>query len=103
MTGDFPALPGFVATGGLVGLGTPLGRITCSRAGCREAATVQLDWRNPRIHPADRVKTWLACPEHADYLSDFLRLRDFPLSVHPLSAEPTGAEPTDADRGRLRE
>ncbi|MBE7188588.1 MAG: hypothetical protein INR67_09905, partial [Jatrophihabitans endophyticus] len=44
----------------------------CSSKGCRNAATVDLRWRNPRLHDAARVKHWLACDEHADHLADFL-------------------------------
>ncbi|MFO7690763.1 MAG: hypothetical protein R6W83_09475 [Cryobacterium sp.] len=83
----------------MLGLGAPLETATCSRAGCRRTATARLDWRNPRIHAEDRVKTWLACPDHTDYLSGFLQLRDFPLVVSALAA----TTPADADRGRLRE
>lgn len=54
---------------------------TCSRAGCRAAATSRVQWRNPRIHAADRTKVWLACDEHRDYLRDFLAARDFPVAV----------------------
>lgn len=57
----------------------------CSRAGCRESASWRLDWRNPRIHTADRVKTWLACDEHLEFLRDFLSARDFPLSVTAMT------------------
>lgn len=59
----------------------------CSRAGCRAAATWRIDWRNPRIHRADRVKTWVACAEHRDYLRDFLAARDFPVDVAVLAPE----------------
>lgn len=59
---------------------------TCSRAGCRAPARWRVDWRNPRIHSADRVKTWVACDEHRDYLRDFLAARDFPVSVSALTA-----------------
>ena len=52
----------------------------CSAKGCRESATNDLTWRNPRLHDAGRVKHWLACPEHADHLADFLARRDFLLS-----------------------
>ncbi|WP_370446282.1 hypothetical protein [Cryobacterium sp. Y57] len=45
----------------------------------------RLDWRNPRIHSTDRVKTWLACDDHVDYLREFLTARDFPLAVSPLA------------------
>lgn len=61
-------------------------RFTCSRAGCRAAATMALRWRNPRIHAADRRKTWLACPEHLGTLRDFLAARDFPLEVVSVDA-----------------
>jgi hypothetical protein len=53
----------------------------CSRAGCRQPATWRIDWRNPRLHDAGRVKTWLACDEHREFLTDFLTARDFPVSV----------------------
>ncbi|WP_236968474.1 hypothetical protein [Microbacterium aurantiacum] len=61
-------------------------RADCSRAGCRTAARWRIDWRNPRIHGADRTKTWVACDEHRDYLRDFLTARDFPVSVSALGA-----------------
>lgn len=56
----------------------------CSAKGCRAAATTDLSWRNPRIHHSARVKHWLACDEHADYLADFLARRSFLLSRDPL-------------------
>lgn len=61
-------------------------RHTCSRAGCRSEATAAIEWRNPRIHTGDRVKTWLACDEHVAVLRDFLAARAFPLQVKPLEA-----------------
>ncbi|MGO4691770.1 hypothetical protein [Glaciibacter sp. 2TAF33] len=70
---------------GIGGLGGELDQVACSRALCHETATWRLDWRNPRIHAEDRVKTWLACDEHVDYLREFLAARDFPLTVAPLS------------------
>ncbi|TDW28552.1 hypothetical protein EDD25_0178 [Cryobacterium psychrophilum] len=70
----------------MIGLGAPLDSATCSRADCRDAAVWRLDWRNPRIHSEDRVKTWLACSHHVDYLREFLTMRDFPLRVAPLTA-----------------
>lgn len=57
----------------------------CSRAGCRDAASWRITWRNPRIHTADRRKEWVACDAHVTYLRDFLAARDFPLEVAPLS------------------
>jgi len=59
----------------------------CSRAGCREAAVWSIHWRNPRIHAADRRKTWVACDEHVAYLRAFLGARDFPVEVAALSSE----------------
>lgn len=56
----------------------------CSRAGCREPAAWNVNWRNPRIHGADRVKIWLACDTHRDYLRDYLDARDFPVVVTAL-------------------
>ncbi len=60
---------------------------SCSRAGCSQHATVRLVWSNPRIHRDGRTKTWLACPEHASYLEEFLRARSFPVSVSPHDAK----------------
>ncbi|KAB1650571.1 hypothetical protein F8O04_08140 [Pseudoclavibacter endophyticus] len=54
----------------------------CSRADCTEAATHRVEWRNPRIHEAGRIKIWLACDDHLEFLSGFLRARDFPVRVH---------------------
>ncbi|MFE4952031.1 hypothetical protein ACFQ9V_18155 [Leifsonia sp. NPDC056665] len=67
----------------MIGLGEPE-RLTCSRAGCRETASWRIEWRNPRIHTADRVKVWLACGEHVDYLREFLAARGFPVAVVPV-------------------
>lgn len=53
----------------------------CSRAGCRARAVRQVVWRNPRIHDADRRKIWAACPEHVDFLRDYLSTRGFPVEV----------------------
>lgn len=58
--------------------------ISCSRAGCEADARYRIEWRNPRIHSADRVKIWLACDEHLDFLLGFLANRDFPLRVRDI-------------------
>jgi hypothetical protein len=58
---------------------------TCSRAGCLQPAQWKVNWRNPRIHPKERVKIWLACHEHRDYLHDYLSSRGFPVIVTPLA------------------
>ena len=56
----------------------------CSRAGCRELAAWNVNWRNPRIHSEDRVKVWLACDEHVEFLRDYLDTRGFPVVVTAL-------------------
>lgn len=58
----------------------------CSRAGCTEAATTRIEWRNPRIHQESRTKVWLACDEHRAYLTGFLEARAFPIRVADLPA-----------------
>ena len=64
--------------------------VECSRAGCRSTAEWNVNWHNPALHTADRVKVWLACSQHRDFLHDYLAFRGFPvivteLDVHPLS------------------
>lgn len=56
----------------------------CSRAACHELAEWNVNWRNPRIHGPERVKVWLACDEHVEYLRDYLGNRDFPVVVTPF-------------------
>lgn len=80
------ALPGILG-------GAPEHRFTCSRAGCGDAAAWAIEWRNPKIHAADRRKTWLACDEHREVLREFLAARDFPLEIRPV-AELAGAAPS---------
>lgn len=58
-----------------------MSELECSRAGCRNAATAQVVWRNPRIHAVDREKIWLACEDHVEFLRDYLAARDFPVTV----------------------
>jgi len=65
---------------------------TCSRAGCTAGATHRVEWRNPRIHGPERIKTWLACDEHLDYLRGFVADRSFPVRVRAL-ADPVDEEP----------
>ena len=56
----------------------------CSAKGCREPATIDLQWRNPKLHDTSRVKHWLACDAHADHLADYLSVRSFLLQRVPL-------------------
>jgi hypothetical protein len=65
-------------------IGGSTDELRCSRAGCRADAAWAVNWRNPRIHTADRVKVWLACDEHGEYLRDYLDSRGFPVVVTPL-------------------
>lgn len=36
-----------------------------------------LAWNNPKLHTPERRKTWLACAEHREHLSQFLGVRCF--------------------------
>ena len=67
----------------------------CSARGCRAAATIDLSWRNPRLHDSQRVKHWLACDLHADGLADFLHRRGFLLRRGAIGGSgPGGFRPT---------
>ena len=58
--------------------------LTCSAKGCQEDASWALLWNNPRLHTPDRRKTWLACEQHRESLSDFLGARGFLKAVEPV-------------------
>lgn len=49
----------------------------CSAKGCSAAAVWTVVWNNPRIHTAERRKTWMACDDHRSYLATFLERRGF--------------------------
>jgi hypothetical protein len=68
--------------------------VICSAKGCRRGATYALVWNNPKLHTADREKTWVACEEHRTSLSQFLELRGFLKRVDPLSG--SGSRPGSA-------
>ncbi|GGL94943.1 MULTISPECIES: hypothetical protein [Micromonospora] len=61
----------------------------CSARGCRAPADWALRWNNPRLHDAQRRKTWMACPEHRPTLADFLDARGFLREVAPVAGSPT--------------
>jgi len=67
----------------MIGLGET--STQCSASGCRGTAAWRVNWRNPRIHDADRVKVWLACDEHRENLEGYLSSRGFPTLVTPYS------------------
>ncbi|MCH7230030.1 hypothetical protein L0U85_04025 [Glycomyces sp. L485] len=56
----------------------------CSSRGCRRTASWMLQWRNPRLHSADRIKQWAACDEHLATLRGFLTSRGFPCETVKL-------------------
>ena len=61
--------------------------LVCSAKDCRRAATTDLQWNNPKIHPDTRRKHWLACDDHAATLGRFLAARGFLRDSLPLVLE----------------
>jgi hypothetical protein len=51
--------------------------IKCSRAGCEAQANSVIVWRNPKIHTDGRTKSWSACPDHLQFLTEYLDARGF--------------------------
>jgi hypothetical protein len=66
-------------------LGEAPERLRCSARGCRATATWALRWNNPRLHPPERRKTWLACDAHRAELESFLGVRGFLREVVPAT------------------
>jgi hypothetical protein len=58
--------------------------LVCSAKGCRAPATWELHWNNPKLHPPDRRKTWLACDQHRGTLGGFLEARGFLRETVPV-------------------
>lgn len=58
--------------------------LICSARGCRATATYAVVWNNPKIHPPEREKIWMACEEHRQSLADFLAARSFLRRVERL-------------------
>jgi hypothetical protein len=56
----------------------------CSRNGCEDIATEFIDWRNPKVHSRDRVKTWASCDAHHDYFVSYLTIRGFYLGIRAI-------------------
>jgi len=59
--------------------------VVCSAKGCRAQAAYGLLWNNPKLHPPERRKAWMACAEHADPLSDFLSKKGFLKDAVPVA------------------
>ena len=51
--------------------------LVCSAKACRHHARWALRWNNPKLHTPERRKTWLACDDHRESLSQFLSMRGF--------------------------
>ncbi len=66
-------------------------QLVCSAKGCSRPATVRLLWNNPKIHPPDRRKVWLACGEHQVSLTDFLNARGFMRHTTPVDGPDDGS------------
>lgn len=62
-----------------------MSEVVCSAKGCTQEAAFELRWNNPKIHTPERRKTWLACPDHRESLSQFLDARGFLREVEPVS------------------
>src|SRR5215211_1607909 len=58
--------------------------LICSARGCRQPASYDLQWNNPKIHTAERRKHWLSCDDHRESLAQFLSVRGFLKEVLPL-------------------
>ncbi|GGL82641.1 hypothetical protein GCM10010129_27980 [Streptomyces fumigatiscleroticus] len=71
----------------------------CSAKGCRAAAEWVLAWNNPKIHTPERRKTWLACEEHREHLSQFLGVRGFLKDVVRFEDWEATGEATEGTRG----
>ena len=62
----------------------PADDLVCSARGCTAPATADVRWNNAKIHPPERRKHWLACPEHTPTLTDYLSARGMFREVVPL-------------------
>ena len=62
--------------------------LICSARDCHNPATWALRWNNPKLHPPERRKTWLACDEHRESLARFLSARGFLRETEPAGSAP---------------
>jgi len=58
--------------------------LKCSRSGCEERASWFVYWRNPKVHVANRRKTWLACESHREFFIEYLTVREFFLEAEHI-------------------
>jgi hypothetical protein len=74
----------------------------CSAKGCRADAAWVLAWNNSRLHTPDRRKTWTACDEHKESLTEFLGSRGFLRETRSIAEWDAAApaEPVDRLSGR---
>ena len=49
-----------------------------------QKAVYLIDWSNPMIHCGERHKTWAACAEHKDFLVEFVKARNFFISLREV-------------------
>jgi hypothetical protein len=61
----------------------------CSARGCTRDAEFALRWNNPKIHPPERRKTWLACAQHRTTLTEHLTVRGMFRECEPVEADMT--------------
>jgi hypothetical protein len=50
-------------------------QVVCAARGCQMTASYAVVWNNPRIHPPEREKIWVACEAHRQWLADYLDMR----------------------------
>lgn len=74
----------------LAGSDTAIPEARCSRKGCRNGASWQLLWNNPKIHTPERRKIWLACGEHRTWLEEYLQTRGLWKETLELGELPAG-------------
>ena len=72
-------------------LGHGIEHAVCSTRECENPADCLIEWSNPKIHTG-RTKKWLACADHRQFLSDYLRYRNFPYEVSDFSDSPTPSD-----------
>ena len=70
--------------------------LVCSAKGCPATAVWACSGTTPSCTRPDRRKTWLACDEHRQSLSDFLEPAQFLKDVVPVADRPVEDRPSMA-------